>query len=276
MSFHFIPPTQEENALTHNAVFDIVASDEQELSYAISHIKPICQIINIKNISATLTNNISNSQESNCFRIIISDGEYYIHGKLAKWLNYLIEGEELCLNCIVRINRFNIGVTKDGAKLVLVLGIDVLDRSLDCKIGRPQKYNENHSQTQKLIPETKLKSDRSAQPIMKLSKSPSEIKVRSYVRQKPKIKKGNKFVGKSRPIMDFTTVQLINQLQNESIAFYKKKNITHPNPAIVKATKDWQQLWGKKVLKKPILREDKKKKLLKKKKYIYTSLQGVF
>ena len=86
MSFHFIPPTQEENALTHNAVFDIVASDEQELSYAISHIQPICQIINIKNISATLTNNISNPRESNCFRIIISDGEYYIHGKLAKLL----------------------------------------------------------------------------------------------------------------------------------------------------------------------------------------------
>ena len=111
---------------------------------------------------------------------------------------------------------------------------------------------------QKLIPETKLESDCSVQPIFKQSKSPSEIKVCSYIWQKPTLKKGNKFVRKRRPIIDFTTVQLINQVQTESIAFHTKNTSKTSNregygrlAAIV---------GQKKVLKKQILREDKKKK----------------
>ena len=114
-------------SLTPNAVREVVAAGKQEVNF-----NPVCQIINIKNV----TNKAANSGQPNRFRVIISDGECYIQGMLATQLNHMIEGEELKTHNIVRINQFMINGVK-GKTLIVVLGLDILDTSIDHKIGNP-------------------------------------------------------------------------------------------------------------------------------------------
>ena len=114
-------------SLTPNAVREVVAAGKQEVNF-----NPVCQIINIKNV----TNKAANSGQPNRFRVIISDRECYIQGMLATQLNHMIEGEELKTHNIVRINQFMINGVK-GKTLIVVLGLDILDTSIDHKIGNP-------------------------------------------------------------------------------------------------------------------------------------------
>lgn len=113
-------------ALTSSAVRDIVAAGKQEPNF-----NPICQIINIKNV----TNNSANAGSPNRYRIIVSDGECYIQGMLATQLNHMIENNQLGTNNIVRINQFITNIVK-GKTLIVVLGIEILDAGSD-KIGSP-------------------------------------------------------------------------------------------------------------------------------------------
>lgn len=114
-------------ALTPNAVREVVAAGKQD-----DHFAPICQIINIKNV----TNKNSNSDQPSRYRIIVSDGECYIQGMLATQLNHLIESKELDTHHIVRIKQFIINGVK-GKTLMVVLGLDILDTSVHQKIGSP-------------------------------------------------------------------------------------------------------------------------------------------
>lgn len=113
-------------ALTSSAIRDIVAAGKQEPNF-----QPICQIINIKNV----TNNSANAGSPNRYRIIVSDGECYIQGMLATQLNHMIENNQLGTNNIVRINQFITNIVK-GKTLIVVLGIEILDAGSD-KIGSP-------------------------------------------------------------------------------------------------------------------------------------------
>jgi len=114
-------------SLTSSAIREIVAVGKQEPNF-----QPICQIINIKNV----TNKASNSGQQDRYRIIISDGECYIQGMLATQLNPLIESKELQTHNTVRIKQFMVNGVK-GKKLVVVLGLDILDTSVNQKIGSP-------------------------------------------------------------------------------------------------------------------------------------------
>ncbi len=114
-------------ALTPNAVREVVAAGKQEPNFA-----PICQIINIKNV----TNKSSNTGQPSRYRIIVSDGECYIQGMLATQLNPMIENNQLKTHNIVRINQFIINGVK-GKTLMVVLGLQVLDSGMGEKIGSP-------------------------------------------------------------------------------------------------------------------------------------------
>jgi replication factor A1 len=114
-------------SLTPNAVREVVAAGKQDPNF-----QPICQIINIKNV----TNKASSSGQPSRFRVIISDGECYIQGMLATQLNNLIESNQLQTHNTVRIKQFMVNGVK-GKTLVVVLGLDILDTSIDYKIGTP-------------------------------------------------------------------------------------------------------------------------------------------
>lgn len=114
-------------SLTASAVREVVATGKQEPNF-----NPICQVINIKNV----TNKASNSGQPSRYRIIISDGECYMQGMLATQLNHLIESKELDTHHVVRITQFMVNGVK-GKTLMVVLGLDILDTSINHKIGSP-------------------------------------------------------------------------------------------------------------------------------------------
>jgi replication factor A1 len=115
-------------ALTPNAVREVVANgNNKEASF-----HPICQIINIKNVS----NKASNSGQPSRFRIIVSDGECYIQGMLATQLNHMIEDNQLATDNIVRITNYMVNEVK-GKTLMVLLGLEILDSSVNSKIGSP-------------------------------------------------------------------------------------------------------------------------------------------
>mmetsp|Transcript_10713 Transcript_10713/g.25774 ORF Transcript_10713/g.25774 Transcript_10713/m.25774 type:complete len:660 (-) Transcript_10713:362-2341(-) len=114
-------------ALTPSAVREVVSASKQEPNF-----QPICQIINIKNV----TNNASNPGQPSRYRIIISDGECYIQGMLATQLNNVIESNELQTHNIIRIKQFIVNAVK-GKTLVVVLALDIMDTSIQQKIGSP-------------------------------------------------------------------------------------------------------------------------------------------
>ena len=114
--------------LTPHAIRKAVRSCEEEPNF-----KPICQIINIKDVSPTW-------QNPSRFRIIVSDGECYIPGVLDPRLNPIIENNELIKNNVVRINRFHIQWVK-SKNFMIVSGLDILDTTIDATIGSPMNVN---------------------------------------------------------------------------------------------------------------------------------------
>jgi len=115
------------HALTANAVREVVATGKQAPSF-----NPVCQLINIKNV----TSKANASGQPTRYRIIISDGECYIQGMLATQLNHLVESKELDTHHVIRITQFMVNAVK-GKTLMVVLGLDILDTSINQKIGSP-------------------------------------------------------------------------------------------------------------------------------------------
>ena len=116
-----------QGTLTQNAVREIVAAGKQQPNF-----QPICQIINIKNV----TNKSPQNGQPDRYRVIISDGDCYVQGMLATQLNHLIKDDALQTYHTVRIKQFMVNGVK-GKFLMVILGLDILDTSVSQKLGTP-------------------------------------------------------------------------------------------------------------------------------------------
>ncbi|KAL1919956.1 uncharacterized protein VTP21DRAFT_1888 [Calcarisporiella thermophila] len=90
---------------------------------------PVVQVVNIKQIPS---NNPNIPQR---YRLIISDGQFYMQGMLATQLNEHITNGSLVKNSLVRLKRF-VCNTVQHRKIAIVLEIEVLTGTME-KVGSP-------------------------------------------------------------------------------------------------------------------------------------------
>ena len=110
-------------SLTAGAVQNLVGAHEPNF-------KPICQIINIKNVG-----NKNGDGGQDRYRIIISDGTHYVQGMMATQLNAIM-GENLQNYNIIRINEYMNNNVK-GKRIIILLKLDIVDKTHNEKIGSP-------------------------------------------------------------------------------------------------------------------------------------------
>ena len=113
-------------SLTQDAVRTLIGSNE---GHQDSSFSPVCQIINIKNVT-------NKNDGNDRYRIILSDGVHYIQGMVATQLNHLITDDGVKTYNIIRINEFMVN-TVQAKKICIILNLDVIDTSPSEKIGEP-------------------------------------------------------------------------------------------------------------------------------------------
>ncbi|GMK57399.1 hypothetical protein CspeluHIS016_0402330 [Cutaneotrichosporon spelunceum] len=89
---------------------------------------PILQVLSIKRIQAANSN-------TDRFRVILSDGQYFVQSMLATQLNNLVEDESLKKNVVIKLTQF-VTNTVQNKKLIIILGLEVQPWQGD-KIGSP-------------------------------------------------------------------------------------------------------------------------------------------
>lgn len=111
--------------LTENAVRTLTQSKD---SRSMPAFKPIIQLINVKNVK-------KESDGSDRYRLILSDGQCFVQGMVATQLNELI-ANGIRENNIIRVNEYMVNNVK-GKKICVVLSMDIVDANITEKIGSP-------------------------------------------------------------------------------------------------------------------------------------------
>ncbi|TIA87996.1 hypothetical protein E3P99_02842 [Wallemia hederae] len=94
---------------------------------------PVVQVLQVKKATASQPN------APDRYRMVLSDGTYYMQAMLGTQLNHLPEQEVLIKNSIIRMTNYAVNVVQNRL-LVIALQVDVLETSHD-KIGSPQNYD---------------------------------------------------------------------------------------------------------------------------------------
>ncbi|OEU12326.1 replication factor-a protein [Fragilariopsis cylindrus CCMP1102] len=113
-------------SLTQDAVRTLIGSNE---GHQDSSFSPVCQIINIKNVT-------NKNDGNDRYRIILSDGVHYIQGMVATQLKHLMIDGSVKTHNIIRINEYMVN-TVQAKKICIILNLDVIDTSPSEKIGEP-------------------------------------------------------------------------------------------------------------------------------------------
>jgi replication factor A1 len=113
-------------SLTQDAVRTLIGSNDGRTD---SSFHPVCQIINIKNVT-------NKNDGNDRYRIILSDGAHYIQGMVATQLNHLMNNNSVKVYNIIRINEYMVN-TVQAKKICIILNLDVIDTSPSEKIGEP-------------------------------------------------------------------------------------------------------------------------------------------
>jgi len=99
--------------------------------------KPTLQFLSIKKVVANSANGATNNANSTIdrYRIIISDGLYFLQAMLATQLNFLVEDDRIGKNTIAVVENMSCQYIMEK-RLVIILGLRVLQRD-GPKIGNP-------------------------------------------------------------------------------------------------------------------------------------------
>ncbi|KIP12317.1 hypothetical protein PHLGIDRAFT_124212 [Phlebiopsis gigantea 11061_1 CR5-6] len=92
---------------------------------------PTMQILSIKKVGQTTGQNATDR-----YRVIVSDGEYFLQAMLATQINALIESGDLTKNSIVVVDKCTCNPVADGKKLLIILELSVVTSTAP-KIGNP-------------------------------------------------------------------------------------------------------------------------------------------
>jgi len=89
----------------------------------------VVQVLEVKKIE------LKAGQSGERYRLVISDGEFYIQGMLATQLNELVQSGELRQNALIRLNDY-IANEINGKKVIIMLNVSVIGH--EEPIGNPQ------------------------------------------------------------------------------------------------------------------------------------------
>ena len=112
-------------SLTKNAIRTLTQSKDSRFMPAF---KPIIQLINVKNLK-------KESDGSDRYRLILSDGQCFVQGMVATQLNKLI-ANGIRENNIIRVNEYMVNYIK-GKSICVVLCMDIVDANITETIGSP-------------------------------------------------------------------------------------------------------------------------------------------
>lgn len=101
-----------------------------------TNFKPVVQVLSLKNMGPG-----ANREGQDRFRVILSDGSYFISGMLATQLKRVVDSGELQNNSIVRINDF-MNNNIQGRSIAIVLEIEVLGTATE-RLGTPQDFQKS-------------------------------------------------------------------------------------------------------------------------------------
>ncbi|KAJ7461513.1 hypothetical protein FB451DRAFT_1562794 [Mycena latifolia] len=92
------------------------------------------QLLSVRLVSS------NNTSAMERYRIIVSDGEYFIQAMLATQLNSLVKDEEIRKNTIVNVTKMTCNFVQDK-RLLIILALDVVEHTEE-KIGSPASLGQ--------------------------------------------------------------------------------------------------------------------------------------
>ncbi|WFD05638.1 Replication factor A protein 1 [Malassezia vespertilionis] len=96
-------------------------------------VDPVCQVLSLKKLQT----NSANSNVSERYRVVLSDGVYYTQAMLATQLKPLVEDHTLDRNMVVRISQYTSN-TVQNRKILILLNLEILSPALPNRLGNPQ------------------------------------------------------------------------------------------------------------------------------------------
>lgn len=94
---------------------------------------PVCQILSFKRLQSA-------NGTSDRYRVVLSDGKYYVQAMLASQLKHLVESGAIDRNVVVRVTQYSAN-TVQNRKILILLGLDVLSEALPNRLGNPQNLD---------------------------------------------------------------------------------------------------------------------------------------
>ena len=92
------------NHLTPNVLRAIYESDSQPVSGVPS---PVLQVLAVKKINSTTPNSAER------WRVVLSDGTFFIQSMLATQLNPMITNNEIVKGCLIKLGQYTMNKMKD-------------------------------------------------------------------------------------------------------------------------------------------------------------------
>ncbi|ORY31367.1 hypothetical protein BCR39DRAFT_90121 [Naematelia encephala] len=99
------------------------------------NVQPVLQVLSVKKINAPAASGTDR------YRIILSDGEYFIQSMLATQLNNFVDDGSLAKNAVIKLTSFVTNAVQ-GRKLVIILGLENQSWTGD-KIGNPANLEQS-------------------------------------------------------------------------------------------------------------------------------------
>ncbi|TIC40441.1 replication factor-a protein [Wallemia mellicola] len=100
---------------------------------------PVVQVLQVKKATA------SSDKAPDRYRMVLSDGKYYMQAMLGTQLNSYPEQELLIKNSVIKLLNYAVNVVQNRL-LVIALQIDIVETGPLEKIGSPQNFDQTKSQ----------------------------------------------------------------------------------------------------------------------------------
>ena len=214
--------------LTNNAVQSLVSANAPD------GVHYIVQVINVRQIN----------QER--YRVIISDGEHYVHAMMASQLNHLIMNNQISENTVIKVKENITNMVQDKI-VVILLSLDVLYQE-QSRIGQPVEYkaskdnNKAQPQAQSLYKQNQnIHNPSVTNSYNHSNQNSSPVKSNPY--NAPKQNTYKRPTSYNQPIVqsgmsssNFTPISALNMYQNR---WTIKARVTSKNPI-----KEWNNARG--------------------------------
>ncbi|KAI0748563.1 replication factor-a protein [Daedaleopsis nitida] len=116
--------------LTAGICLRLSNSENEADSEELFNSQPTLQLLSFKKVPPTGGNNTVDR-----YRVIVSDGEYFLQSMLATQLNHLVEEEVVAKGAIAVVEKFTCNMVQ-GKRLLIILALRVLEKGGE-KIGNP-------------------------------------------------------------------------------------------------------------------------------------------